>query len=106
MNKQSKPQANRFVKGLSVFVGLNGLYIVSWPFIGLFLMLLSDTRVFMGPIEMILCIIIGALMVKTPFQVFRDYSKTALAGVVLGLVISFALDGVMVLGIVAQTFNV
>jgi hypothetical protein len=44
-------------------------------------------------------------MIKTPFQVFRAYSKTALAGVILGTVISAALNGIMFLGWAAQTFN-
>jgi len=106
MNEQSKPQANRFVKGLAVFVGLNGLYILSWPFIGLYYMLFTETRVLMGPIGMIICIIIGSLMVKTPFQVFRDYSKTALAGTILGGVIALAVDGIMLLGVIVQIFNI
>lgn len=105
MNEEPRPQANRLVKGLSVFVGLNGLYILSWPFIGLYYILFTETRVFMGPVGMIICIIIGSLMIKTPFQVFKDYSRTALAGVILGLLISLALDGVMLMGILAQTFN-
>jgi len=105
MNEEPRPQANPFVKGLSVFVGLNGLYILSWPFIGLYYILFTETRVFMGAIGMFICIIIGSLMVKTPLQVFRHYSKTALAGVILGVLISLALDGVMLMGILAQTFN-
>ena len=105
MNEKSRPQANRLIKGLSVFVGLNGFYILSWPFIGLYYILLTETRVFMGPIGMIICIIIGSLMIKIPFQVFKDYSRTAFAGVILGLLVSLALDGVMLMGILAQTFN-
>lgn len=105
MNEESKPEASRFVKGLAVYVGVNGLYIASWPFIGLYYMLFTDTRVFIGFAGMFICILIGGLMIKTPFQVFRAYSKTALAGVILGTVISAALNGIMVLGWAAQTFN-
>jgi hypothetical protein len=46
-----------------------------------------------------------AATIKTPFQVFRAYSKTALAGVILVTVISEDLNGIMVLGWAAQTFN-
>ena len=99
MKEEVKPQANRLVRGLAVFVGFNGLCILSWPFIGLYHMLFTGTRVLMGPAGMFGCVLIGALMVKAPFQVFREYSKTALAGVILGTAISVALDGLMLMAL-------
>ena len=106
MTEEPRQQANRFVKGLSVFVGLNGVYMLSWPFIGLYHCLCTRTPVFMGPVGMIICIIIGSIMVKTPLQVFRDYSRTALAGVILGVLISLTLDGIILMGIIVQSFNI